>query len=235
MRLSLRCIAFLCQRRHAWQLHRRFGYAIAYPAIYSAGLPAWKNVSSPGVELLSLTDAGGGVTQAAWAVTYIPAAGPVSPGGSPQAQLATWVPAKLKEPVAGSGFTLTLPNLSVLSCSSNRMFCNAMLDVSALACPSINTTLWGTAAPVVTAPGGQYPLATLVCVTNCGVLPWRLAVTYAAVTAGNSSAGNSTALYAKRQVPPLWSHGHCGSCGAQTWSARLLRSQQEKCVQCIKT
>ena len=199
----------LCQRRHALQLRRRFGYAIAYPAAYSAGLPAWKNVSSPGVELLSLTDAGGGVTQATWAVTYLPAAGPVSPNASASGQIATWV-TKLKEPAAGSGFTLALPSSTLalpssVSCFSNRMFCTAMLDVSALACPSINANLWGTAAPVATMPGGQYPLATLVCVTNCGVLPWRLAVTYAAVT------GNSTALYAKRQVCQRCAC--CESCG----------------------
>ena len=171
----------------------RFGYSIAYPNASSAGLPAWKTVSSPGIELLSLTDAGGGVTQATWAVTYLPAAGPVSPGISPSSQISTWI-TKLKEPAGGAAFSLVLPNLGVVTCSSNHLFCNAVLYVTALACPTISTALWGAAAPIA-APGGQYPLATLVCVTNCGVLPWRLAVTYAAVT------GNATALYAPRQVP----------------------------------
>ena len=197
---------------------RRFGYAIAYPAVYSAGLPDWKNVSSPGVELLSLTDAGGGVTQATWAVTYLPAAGPVMPGGDPSTQIGTWS-SKLREGAFGG----TLPDGSKASCSSNHLFCAAMLDVSAVACPSINTTLWGTAAPIVL-PGGQPPLGTLVCVTNCGVLPWRLAATYAAAT------GNSTALYAKRQVRPLRRCcARCGSCDSRSWpSGRCAASRYER-------
>ena len=162
----------------------RFAYALAYPASTSAGLTLWQNVSSPGIELVSLIDAGGGTTQATWAVTYLPAAGPTYTG-DPTTQLSGLI-AHLAE----ASYTLVLPNAATITCHSNRIFCNAYLRINELACPSINVTLWGAAAPVVT----PYPSSTSVCVTNCGVLPWHLVVTYAAAT------GNWTALSAPRQV-----------------------------------
>ena len=153
-----------------------------------SGLQSWVDYSSPGIELLGLSQGTSGVTQSNWRVTYVPEVGQLKTGVRTGTAInGTAAAAQLDAALANN------QACTATGASSQLPFalCEYFLFVAAFVTPCINVAP-GTYGSTSLAVRGTTGVS--VCTRNCGVLPWSPTITYAAAT------GNSTAVFVPYQL-----------------------------------
>lgn len=144
-----------------------------------SGFQGWSSPNDGGIEFLGLTAVSSSYTSARWAVTYIPQAAGFYTGA------AASLTANLDDAVRNSRPGQQTPGVPYIVSEWNRWL---SAGPGSTVCPAIDPAAFG----ILSATAVSSPSDT-VCVFNCGVLPWRQSITYAADT------GNSTAVVAPYQ------------------------------------
>lgn len=138
-----------------------------------SGFDKWKSPNDGGIEFLGLTAINTSYSSARWAITYIPQAPGFYSG------TASSLVTNLDDAVRYSRPGQLTPGVPFIVSEWNRWL---SAGTGSTVCPAIDPAAFG-----VLSARADSTASETVCVFNCGVLPWRQSITYAADT-GNSSA-----------------------------------------------
>lgn len=138
-----------------------------------SGFVGWSSPKDGGIEFLGLTAVNSSYSIARWGLTYIP-----QPAGFYSGSSKT-LTVNLDDAVRNSRPGQLVPGVPFIISEWDRWLSGGP---GSPVCPSIDPTVYG----ILSIKQVSEPTDTI-CVFNCGMLPWRSAVTYSAMT-GNDSA-----------------------------------------------